>query len=236
CVARYKKKWARAEVGPAGTRHHCITNLFGSRVIEILFIDFGVSATIEVTELREVPVSLFGVFHVIPPQAIKCRLAELMVPEGDWNPKLILWLKQAFQSTVDCKMKILKLDQDKKDRLVHMYLFLGDSQEVDQSINHQLLQSDLWQNLSAQNSLSITSSLDLISLSSLVEKMSLSNPVIKPLPWPHHGASDSLPEKKQLLMPPRLDLPQPSQNVDVFVPVACHPSYFVLQPWKEQHK
>lgn len=29
---------------------------------------------------------------------------------------------------------------------------------------------------------------------------------------------------------------QPGQNMDVFVPVACHPGYFVLQPWQDLHK
>lgn len=29
---------------------------------------------------------------------------------------------------------------------------------------------------------------------------------------------------------------QPGQNMDVFVPVACHPGYFVLQQWQDLHK
>lgn len=29
---------------------------------------------------------------------------------------------------------------------------------------------------------------------------------------------------------------QPGQNIDVFVPVACHPGYFVLQAWHDLHK
>lgn len=29
---------------------------------------------------------------------------------------------------------------------------------------------------------------------------------------------------------------QPGENLDVFVPVACHPGYFVLQPWQDLHK
>lgn len=31
-------------------------------------------------------------------------------------------------------------------------------------------------------------------------------------------------------------MPQGGQNLDVFVPVACHPGYFVLQLWAELHK
>lgn len=29
---------------------------------------------------------------------------------------------------------------------------------------------------------------------------------------------------------------QPGQSIDVFVPVACHPGYFVLQAWHDLHK
>lgn len=29
---------------------------------------------------------------------------------------------------------------------------------------------------------------------------------------------------------------QPGQNIDVFVPVACHPGHFVLQQWQDLHK
>ena len=29
---------------------------------------------------------------------------------------------------------------------------------------------------------------------------------------------------------------QTGQNMDVFVPVACHPGYFVLQPWQDLNK
>lgn len=33
-----------------------------------------------------------------------------------------------------------------------------------------------------------------------------------------------------------LPLFQPGTNLDVFVPVACHPGYFVLQKWQDLHK
>lgn len=29
---------------------------------------------------------------------------------------------------------------------------------------------------------------------------------------------------------------QPGQNMDVFVPVVCHPGYFVVQLWQSLHK
>ncbi|XP_076023389.1 tudor domain-containing protein 7A isoform X2 [Genypterus blacodes] len=240
CLAPYKGKWARVE----------ITSLFGSRVMEVLFIDFGATATIEVTELREIPASSVNDFYVVPPQAVRCRLAELTGPEGDWNPKIILWLKETVLGSVDCKIKISKVEQEKKDRLVYMYLFVSESQELDKSINHQLGHSELWQQLRAQNNLCISNnSLDAGSHSTLVEKTSLSGQVPSPSgrASPQHGAAvkATSAQEQQLLMPPLLYLPQacgerlvwhPNQNIDVFVPAACHPGYFVLQPWHDLHQ
>lgn len=42
--------------------------MYVNRVMEILFIDLGVQATVEVTELREIPPLLFKDFVIIPPQ------------------------------------------------------------------------------------------------------------------------------------------------------------------------
>ncbi|XP_075946876.1 tudor domain-containing protein 7A [Anarhichas minor] len=236
CLARYKGKWSRVE----------ITNIYGNRVIEILFIDFGVPATVEVTDLREIPHVFLKNITVIPPLAIKCRLADVTVPEGDWSPEAVLWVKEALLGSEDCKMKILKLDQHEEDRLVYMYLFVGaDSQELDKSYNHQLAQSQLWQELTTQNNNIITSNSSSMEtgLSALVEKLTLSstvpNPVTKSSTGPLQGAEvSSAPDvtTKPLPLPPPLELPQPGQNMDVFVPVACHPGYFVLQPWQDLHK
>lgn len=58
-------------------------------------------------------------------------------------PSFLLWFL-LFQ--------ILKIEQHKEDCLVHMYLFIGtDSQELDQSINYQLGQSEFWNRLVARN-------------------------------------------------------------------------------------
>lgn len=57
-----------------------------------------------------------------------------------------------FLTGVPISFQILKLDEHKGERLVHMYLFIGaDSQEQNKSINHQLAQSELWQKLSVEN-------------------------------------------------------------------------------------
>uniref|UniRef100_A0A7N8YFX3 Tudor domain containing 7 a n=1 Tax=Mastacembelus armatus TaxID=205130 RepID=A0A7N8YFX3_9TELE len=191
CLARYKGKWSRVQ----------ITNTHSNRVMEILFIDLGITATVEVTDLREVPPLLLKDFTIIPPQAIKCRLADLTIPEGEWSPEAVLWVKQAVQGSEDCKMK------HKEDRLVYMYLFIGaDGQELDKSINHQLTQSELWQKLSTQNKVTIK----------------------------------SICGKAYVIIYTRFFLFffffQPGQSMDVFVSVACHPGYFVLQPWQDLHK
>lgn len=45
-----------------------ITNLHGSRVLDIKFVDLGVPASVEVIELREIPPSFLHELMVIPPQ------------------------------------------------------------------------------------------------------------------------------------------------------------------------
>uniref|UniRef100_A0A3B3ZE17 Tudor domain containing 7 n=1 Tax=Periophthalmus magnuspinnatus TaxID=409849 RepID=A0A3B3ZE17_9GOBI len=131
CLARYKGKWSRVEVA----------NIYGNRVLETLFIDFGVTVTIEVTELREIPPLLLKDFIIIPPQAIRCRLEDVQVPEGGWSPEAVKWVKKVVLGAEAAKMTVR------------------------------------W-----------------------------CIPVIM------------------------------GQNMDVFVPVACHPGYFVLQPWQDLHK
>ncbi|KAM7009752.1 tudor domain-containing protein 7A-like [Tautogolabrus adspersus] len=240
CLARHKGQWSRVE----------IINLFGNRVMELLFMDLGVQATVEVTDLREIPPVFLKDFTVIPPQAIKCRLAELSVPDGDWNPEAVLWVKEAVMGSEDCKIRILKLDQHKEDLLVYMYLFIGtDSQDLEKSINHQLAQSEMWQKLATKNNHMTPGSKGSMDtgLSDLVEKLTLSSPAPNTLieastGLPPRAEDSSIPDTttktgtQPLPMPPSLELPQPGQNVDVFVPVACHPGYFVLQPWQDLHK
>ncbi|XP_034454399.1 tudor domain-containing protein 7A [Hippoglossus hippoglossus] len=239
CLASYKGKWSRVE----------ITNMYNNRVLEILFIDLGIPATVEVTALREIPPPLLKDFTIIPPQAIKCRLADLEVPEGEWSPEAVQWMEEAVMSSEDCKMKIMKLDKHKGALLVYMYLFVGvDSQELHKSINHELAQSEQWQKLTTQNNYTVTSSdksMD-TGLDVLVEKLTLNSsvpsPFVKTSNQPCYEADSSLTNgttkngKQPLPLPPLLELPQPGQNMDVFVPVACHPRYFVLQPWQDLHK
>ena len=53
-----------------------ITNLHGSRVLDILFIDLGIQASVEVIELREFPPPFLRDLIAIPPQVCP-PLAEL---------------------------------------------------------------------------------------------------------------------------------------------------------------
>uniref|UniRef100_A0A6Q2Z050 Tudor domain-containing protein 7B-like n=1 Tax=Esox lucius TaxID=8010 RepID=A0A6Q2Z050_ESOLU len=97
CLARYKGKWSRVE----------ITNLHGSRVLDILFIDLGVQASVEVFELREVPPPFLRDLIKIPPQAVKCCLADLAVSGvGSWTPDAVQWLRDAVLNSTDCSMKV----------------------------------------------------------------------------------------------------------------------------------
>lgn len=48
--------------------HPQITNLHGSRVLDILFVDVGVQASVEVIELREIPTPFLRDLVSIPPQ------------------------------------------------------------------------------------------------------------------------------------------------------------------------
>ncbi|XP_016890620.1 tudor domain-containing protein 7A isoform X3 [Cynoglossus semilaevis] len=232
CLAQYKSQWSRAE----------ITNMYNSRVMEILFIDLGISATVEVTDLREIPPPLLKDFIIIPPQAIKCQLVDLKVPEGDWSPEVVMWVKDAVLGCKDCRMKISKLEERNGEQLVYMYLFFGvDGKDLGESINHHVAQSDMWQKPSGQSILlpsSCTVDTDWSGLRVRQEKVTLSSftqyPAVTALTQLCHGSMDNM--KQILYLPPPLDLPQPDQNIDVFVPVACHPGHFVLQSWQDLHK
>lgn len=227
CLARYRGKWARVE----------IISLHSNRVIKIFFPDVGVPATIEVTDLREIPTLLLKDLTLIPPQAVKCRLADLTVPEGDWSPGAVLRVKEAAQSSKDCKMKVVKIDQHKGDRLVHMYLFAGvDSQELHDSVNHQLTKPDFGQKVATQNG-SNTGAVerrDNATLSSNPRRPAATVST-QPLSRGQDVAAIKA-ETPSLSMPSPLELPQPGHNMDVFVPVACHPGYFVVQRLEDLYK
>ncbi|MGH0133442.1 UNVERIFIED_CONTAM: hypothetical protein FKN15_077357 [Acipenser sinensis] len=212
CVARYKGKWSRVE----------ITNLHGSRVVDILFIDIGVPSSVEVVELREIPPPYLQELLSVPPQAIKCCLADLPVSVGSWTPDAVLWLRDAVLNCSDCSMKIVKWDEAKRQG--HIYLFTSKNfYDHESSINFQIADSDLWKHQK-----------DVFLSSSSVSPRKESSPISQPKTAVPEAGDCQIAEISQL--PPLLALPQPGQNLDIYVSVACHPGYFVLQPWQDLYK
>ncbi|XP_068444265.1 tudor domain-containing protein 7B [Clinocottus analis] len=246
CLARYKGKWSRVE----------ITNLHGSRVLDILFIDVGVQASVEVFELREIPPPFLRDLMAIPPQAVKCCLADLAVSVGSWTPDAVQWLREKVLNTTDCSMKVAKLDESK--RCVYVHLFTDKNfHEPARSLNHQMAQSDLFKqqpdvfltSLSSAKIFTTTSSSKAPSSgdSTNGSPTSTSSPA-KPhlrraVTGPRGGSAATSsapptpsPASSCLQLPPLLELPPAGNNMDVYVSVACHPGHFVLQPWRDMYK
>uniref|UniRef100_A0A3B5M8C7 Tudor domain containing 7 a n=1 Tax=Xiphophorus couchianus TaxID=32473 RepID=A0A3B5M8C7_9TELE len=190
CLARCEDKWARAE----------ITYMHDNRVMEILFTDLGIPATVTFTDVREIPRHFLKDFIIIPPQAVKCRLADLAVPEEGWSQEPFLLLNETLLSAKELKMKVVCVT-------------VAENGIKELRVSEILLMQIFCCRLS--------------DLTSLVEKWTLGNPVPSP---PVKTGTQPLP------LPPPLDLPQSGQNMDVFVPMACHPGYFVVQPWQDLHK
>ncbi|XP_046901325.1 tudor domain-containing protein 7A [Hypomesus transpacificus] len=240
CLARYQGNWSRAE----------ITMLHGSKVMDILFIDLGVPASVEITELREIPPPLLHDLLVIPPQAIKCCLAD--VPTSVWTQEAVVWLKNAVQPSISCSMTISKVDSN---RVVHMLLFNTPApHSPSSSLNHQMALAGLWKPPSqgpARFSPPPTSDPHLV-LTDLMGQLSLSTAVGSPVAQPtsppqaQSGAGgtptrsdpalEPLAGEVKLPLPPLMELPKVRDSMDVFVPVACHPDYFVVQSWQELFK
>uniref|UniRef100_A0A8C7ZU34 Tudor domain-containing protein 7 n=1 Tax=Oryzias sinensis TaxID=183150 RepID=A0A8C7ZU34_9TELE len=220
CLARFRGMWARAE----------ITNMFGDMMMEVLFIDFAVPVTVELAGLREIPPPFLKDFGFIPPQAVKCRLAEVDAPGVDWSPEAIVWLREKVLEAESCKVKILKLEESKGDRVAYIHLFVGGDGLEQNSINHQLVQ--LFQRAQSSRGGNLLDAAQTFP----VRKRTHSDPTLN---WPVVASLQSshsvIPTMtlKPLVLPAPLQLPEPGQNMDVFVVVACHPGYFVVQPWRD---
>ncbi|XP_050970665.1 tudor domain-containing protein 7B isoform X2 [Labeo rohita] len=235
CLARYKGKWSRVE----------ITNLHGSRVLDILFVDVGVQASVEVTELREIPPPLLRDLISTPAQALKCCLADLPVSVGSWTPDAVQWLRDTVLHCGDCSLKIAKVDESK--RLAHVYLFTSKNfHDTSCSLNQQLADSNLWNH---QKDVFLSSrgpskSLNAPTSPATIQTSSLSTDGQDKAPHTPRRISSPLGSQsappgsppEQLVLPPLLELPEIGQNMDVFVSVACHPGHFVLQPWQDMSK
>uniref|UniRef100_A0A8C7DNN0 Tudor domain-containing protein 7B n=2 Tax=Oncorhynchus kisutch TaxID=8019 RepID=A0A8C7DNN0_ONCKI len=244
CLARYKGKWSRVE----------ITNLHGSRVLDILFIDLGVQSSVEVIELREVPPPFLWDLIAIPPQVVKCCLADLTVSGvGSWTPEAVQWFRDAVLNSTDCSVKIAKLDETKRS-VAHVYLFPDKNfQDPARSLNRQMAASDLFKHRgdhcpSKTSTCTSTATLTSTPKTSTTTTKPSSNGTKPQLrcarlePRPTGGSStppgtppppsSTTPIKLPLL----LELPPAGQNMDIYVSVACHPGHFVVQPWRDMYK
>ncbi|XP_019718762.1 tudor domain-containing protein 7B [Hippocampus comes] len=243
CVARYKGKWSRVE----------ITNLHGSRVLDIVFLDVGVQASVEVFELREIPQKFLRDLMAIPPQAVKCCLADLLVSVGSWTPDSVQWLREKVLNTTDCSMKVAKVDKSKQCVYVHLFT---DKNFHDPacSINHQMARSDLFKQqpdvyLTSHSPIKIstlaapgkTSSGGDITNGSPKSASVAGKPHLRRVPSGPKASASSPPGAQSVAsssfqLPPLLTLPPAGNNMDVYISVACHPGHFVLQPWRDMYK
>ncbi|NWH67157.1 TDRD7 protein, partial [Geococcyx californianus] len=217
CLFPSKGKWARVEIRIIHTR----------RALDVQFMDTGTIAAVKVSELREIPPQFLRELIAIPPQAIKCCLADLPPNSGMWTPDAVLWLRDTVMNCPEFSMKVIK--QDSSKGIAHVYLFAPENfPDVEHSINQQIKNADLWKHQkdvflsvtpSGTSSTKVTSAARVTS--GKLEK-SLSDPTKE-----HSSAVSAID------MPPPLPLSKAGELMDVYVSVACHPGHFIVQPWKE---
>uniref|UniRef100_A0A8C4UWR4 Tudor domain containing 7 n=1 Tax=Falco tinnunculus TaxID=100819 RepID=A0A8C4UWR4_FALTI len=223
CLFPSKGKWARVEIRIIHTR----------RALDVQFMDTGTVGTVKVSELREIPPQFLREVIAIPPQALKCCLADLPPNTGMWTPDAVLWLRETVMNCPEFSMKVVK--QDSAKGIAHVYLFAPENfPDVDRSINRQIKNADLWKHqkdvfLSVTPSETSTTKVTSDAVSALrlttgrLEK-SFSDPAREP--------SSAV---STIDMPPPLPLSKTGELMDVYVSVACHPGHFIVQPWKELH-
>ncbi|NWH23210.1 TDRD7 protein, partial [Grus americana] len=223
CLFPSKGKWARVEIRIIHTR----------RALDVQFMDTGTVATVKVSELREIPPQFLREVIAIPPQAIKCCLADLPPNTGMWTPDAVLWLRDTVMNCPEFSMKVVK--QDGSKGIAHVYLFAPENfPDMDHSVNRQIKNADLWKHQkdvflsvtpSGTSSTKVTGG--------AVSALQLTSGKLE------KSFSDSAREPSSALstidMPPPLPLSKTGELMDVYVSVACHPGHFIIQPWKELH-
>ncbi|KFQ92498.1 Tudor domain-containing protein 7, partial [Nipponia nippon] len=223
CLFPSKGKWARVEIRIIHTR----------RALDVQFMDTGTVATVKVSELREIPPQFLREVIAIPPQAIKCCLADLPPNTGMWTPDAVLWLRDTVMNCPEFSMKVVK--QDGSKGIAHVYLFAPENfPDMDHSVNRQIKNADLWKH-QKDVFLSVTPSgtSSTKATGDGVSALRLTSGRLE------KSFSDSAREPSSAVstidMPPPLPLSKTGELMDVYVSVACHPGHFILQPWKELH-
>ncbi|XP_074669900.1 tudor domain-containing protein 7 isoform X5 [Strix aluco] len=223
CLFPSKGRWARVEIRIIHTR----------RALDVQFLDTGTVATVKVSELREIPPQFLREVIAIPPQAIKCCLADLPPNTGMWTPDAVLWLRDTVMNCPEFSMKVVK--QDGSKAIAHVYLFAPENfPDMDHSVNQKIKNADLWKH-QKDVFLSVTASGTTSTkvTSDAVSALRLTSGRLE------KSFSDSSRELSSAVstidMPPPLPLSKTGELMDVYVSVACHPGHFILQPWKELH-
>uniref|UniRef100_A0A8C8B1M2 Tudor domain containing 7 n=1 Tax=Otus sunia TaxID=257818 RepID=A0A8C8B1M2_9STRI len=223
CLFPSKGRWARVEIRIIHTR----------RALDVQFLDTGTVATVKVSELKEIPPQFLREVIAIPPQAIKCCLADLPPNTGMWTPDAVLWLRDTVMNCPEFNMKVAK--QDGSKAIAHVYLFAPENfPDMDHSVNRKIKNADLWKH-QKDVFLSVTSSGTTSTkvTSDAVSALRLTSGRLE------KSFSDSSRELSSAVstidMPPPLPLSKTGELMDVYVSVACHPGHFILQPWKELH-
>ncbi|NXO03139.1 TDRD7 protein, partial [Rhinopomastus cyanomelas] len=223
CLFPSKGKWARVEIRIIHTR----------RALDVQFMDTGATATVEVSELREIPPQFQRAVIAIPPQAMKCCLADLPPNTGMWTPDAVLSLRHAVMNCPEFSMRVVK--QDDSEGIAHIYLFASEKfPDMEHSVNQQIKHADLWEH-QKDVFLSITPSKNSSTevLSDDASALQLTSGKLE------KSFSDSAREPSSAVstfdMPPPLPLPKTGGFMDVYVSVACHPGHFIVQPWKDLH-
>lgn len=129
---------------------------------------------------------------------------------------------------------------DETRGIAHIYLFTPKNfPDPHRSINRQITNADLWKHqkdvfLSAVSSgtsspNSKSGGTPVLGNTGENFRKNLTDAIKKSVV--DHSSSFSTEE-----LPPPVHLSKPGEHMDVYVPVACHPGYFVIQPWQEIHK
>ncbi|XP_053555989.1 tudor domain-containing protein 7 [Bombina bombina] len=228
CLFNCKGKWSRVE----------ITSVHSSRALDVQFLDTGTIASVKVSELREIPTAFLRDFISIPPQAVKCCLADLPLNIGMWTPDAVLWLRNTVLNCSECSIKIVKMDETKG--MAYVYLFTKKNcPDPEKSINRQITNEELWKH---QKDVFLSINSGGASMAKGKSDATTHGP----------GAAHVVPHKEpsiavkkiieqddtvtHLDLPPPLSLPKPGEHLDIFVSLACHPGHFVFQSWQELHK